>query len=83
VLCDGTHLLMLYQTGTEASVTSDWLKVDYILELAEWLYCNEQPLQDAVDLVHWAIEILLNMNFQVHPLEQLKSDGICILLCVL
>jgi hypothetical protein len=57
------------------SAAIDWVKVDYIQEFAEWLYCKEQPLQDAVDLLLWAIEILLNMHFDVPQLEQLKIDG--------
>lgn len=69
-------LMVVFQTDSETSAESDWLKVDYILELAEWLYCNEQPVQDAVDLLHWAIEIILNMHFDVRPFELLKSDGI-------
>ena len=69
-------LMVVFQTGTETSAEGDWLKVDYILELAEWLYCNEQPVRDAVDLLHWAIEILLNMQFDVQPWEMLKTDGI-------
>jgi hypothetical protein len=30
---------------------SDWQKVDFLLELGEWLFVNEFPVQDAVDQV--------------------------------
>jgi len=41
---------------------NDFLKVELLIEFAEWLYCNELPLQNAVDQLDWAIDILFNMT---------------------
>ncbi|KAM9618801.1 cilia- and flagella-associated protein 46 [Trichechus inunguis] len=43
---------------------SAWQKVDYILELGEWLYYQQCPLEDVLFHLTWAIEILLAMQ---HP----------------
>lgn len=44
------------------SSQSDWLKVEYLLEFAEWLYCNELRLDDCRDQLEWAIDILMNIK---------------------
>ena len=51
-------------------MTSDWQKFDYLLEFGQWLYCNEFPLVNAINQVEWAVDILLNMKFEV---EQKKE----------
>ncbi|XP_048363031.1 LOW QUALITY PROTEIN: cilia- and flagella-associated protein 46 [Sphaerodactylus townsendi] len=37
-------------------------KVDNMLEFAEWLYCNQFPLSEAIKHVDWAINILLHLK---------------------
>ncbi|XP_075034359.1 cilia- and flagella-associated protein 46 [Mixophyes fleayi] len=41
---------------------NEWQKVEYLLELAEWLYCKQFPLSDAMNQLDWAVDILLNMK---------------------
>ncbi len=38
-----------------------WQKVDYILELGEWLYTHQFPPQDALDQLHWATGMLISL----------------------
>ncbi|XP_070541399.1 cilia- and flagella-associated protein 46-like isoform X2 [Ptychodera flava] len=68
-LCSKDQLEQLtsYQMAIEAlhSSASEWQKVDYLLEFSEWLFINEFPLQDCMDQVEWAVDILLNMKFEV------------------
>ncbi|XP_065923991.1 cilia- and flagella-associated protein 46 isoform X6 [Magallana gigas] len=56
--------LISYQAAIEAlnSPSNEWLKVDYLLEFGQWLYSNEFPLQDAIDQLEWAVDIMLNMK---------------------
>ncbi|NXG31392.1 CFA46 protein, partial [Dromaius novaehollandiae] len=41
---------------------SEWQKVDYLMEFAEWLYCNQFPLADVIKPLQWAVDILLHMK---------------------
>ncbi|XP_075699341.1 cilia- and flagella-associated protein 46 isoform X2 [Rhinoderma darwinii] len=41
---------------------NDWQKVEYLLELAEWLYCKQFPVSSANNQLDWAVDILLHMN---------------------
>ncbi len=36
-----------------------WTKIDYILELASWLFSNEYFIDNVIDLIDWAIDLLL------------------------
>ncbi|OWF46298.1 Tetratricopeptide repeat protein 40 [Mizuhopecten yessoensis] len=56
--------LISYQAAIEAlnSASNEWQKVDLLLEFGQWLYYNEFPLQDAVDQIEWAVDIILNMR---------------------
>ncbi|KAM6306111.1 cilia- and flagella-associated protein 46 [Aegotheles albertisi] len=42
---------------------NEWQKVDYLLEFAEWLYCNQFPLNDVIKPLNWVIDVLLHMKF--------------------
>ncbi|KAM4033890.1 cilia- and flagella-associated protein 46 isoform 2-T2 [Anomaloglossus baeobatrachus] len=42
---------------------NDWQKVEYLLELAEWMYCRQFPVSAAVNLLDHAVDILLHMKF--------------------
>ena len=46
------------------SSASDWQKVEYLMEFSEWLYVNEFPLEDCLDQLEWAADILLNMKIE-------------------
>ncbi|XP_025892012.1 cilia- and flagella-associated protein 46 [Nothoprocta perdicaria] len=46
---------------------SEWQKVDYLLEFAEWLYCNQFPLVDVIKTLHWAVDILLHIKSSMRP----------------
>ncbi|NXS96048.1 CFA46 protein, partial [Jacana jacana] len=41
---------------------NEWQKVDYLLEFAEWLYCNQFPLNDVIKLLDWVVDLLLHMK---------------------
>ena len=41
------------------SEESIWLKVEYILELAQWLYSHEYSWRDCIDLAEWAVDLLM------------------------
>jgi len=61
---------------SENSVESEWQRVECIAELAQWLYCHELPLQDCVDLLHWAVDIALSVPIQRPSwLEPLNTEG--------
>ncbi|KAJ8317581.1 hypothetical protein KUTeg_005485 [Tegillarca granosa] len=65
--------LISYQAAIEAlnSPSNEWLKVDYLIEFGQWLYCNEFPLQDAIDQIEWAVDIMLNMKTET----ELKKEA--------
>ena len=44
------------------SPSNEWQKADLLLEFGQWLYYNEFPLQDAVDQIEWAMDIMINMK---------------------
>ena len=54
------------------SPSNEFQKVEYLLEFGQWLYANEFPLQDVLDQVEWAVDILLNMQDEE---STLKKDG--------
>ena len=45
--------------------------MEYLIELSQWLYCNEFPLQDVLDQLEWATDILLQMKFE----KEAKKDA--------
>ncbi|XP_062436353.1 cilia- and flagella-associated protein 46 [Rhea pennata] len=55
---------------------SEWQKVDYLMEFAEWLYCNQFPLTDVIKPLHWAVDILLHMKFSVQPSQEEEKNTI-------
>ncbi|XP_066477527.1 cilia- and flagella-associated protein 46 [Tiliqua scincoides] len=56
--------LSCYQNAIEVlqRKESELKKVDNILEFAEWLYCNQFPLRDAIKHLDWAIYILIHLT---------------------
>ncbi|KAM6203864.1 cilia- and flagella-associated protein 46 [Sarcoramphus papa] len=67
---------------------NEWQKVDYLMEFAEWLYCNQFPLNDVIKPLDWVVDLLLHMKFSMEssqgeekntipkfsPTENLKID---------
>ncbi|CAF4031131.1 unnamed protein product, partial [Rotaria sp. Silwood2] len=55
------HVINAYQhaIATLQSFDNYWTKIDYILELASWLYGNEYLIDNAIDLIEWSIDLLL------------------------
>ncbi|XP_025029883.1 cilia- and flagella-associated protein 46, partial [Python bivittatus] len=70
--------LSCYQNAIEVlqKKESELKKVDNILGFAEWLYCNQFPLSDAIKHLEWAINMLLYLRpLQNNPEEEeLKSQ---------
>ncbi|KAJ8418005.1 hypothetical protein AAFF_G00137140 [Aldrovandia affinis] len=54
--------LTCYQNAITSlqSSSSRWQKVEYLLDFGEWLYCNHFPTADALQLIHWAEDVLLH-----------------------
>uniref|UniRef100_H2Y0L3 Uncharacterized protein n=1 Tax=Ciona intestinalis TaxID=7719 RepID=H2Y0L3_CIOIN len=68
--------LMAFQKAIEALHSDDtqWQKFEYLLELATWMYSNEFSIDDTVNIVEWAADILINMKFHVELPEQTQAD---------
>ena len=52
-----------------------WTKIDYILELASWLYSNEYFMDNVTDLINWVIDLLLTSPEAYKQDEASTSDG--------
>ncbi|XP_059677369.1 cilia- and flagella-associated protein 46 [Gavia stellata] len=56
---------------------NEWQKVDYLMEFAEWLYCNQFPLNDVIKPLDSVVDLLLHTKFSVQSSqeeENLKID---------
>lgn len=53
--------LFLSSSPSSQSPAHGWQKVEYLLEFSEWLYQQQFPVQDALDQLQWATDILLKM----------------------
>ncbi|KAL0964286.1 hypothetical protein UPYG_G00321810 [Umbra pygmaea] len=77
-LCAGEMLQQLsyYQNAITSllSVKGQWEKVDYLLEFGEWLYCQNFPLFDAQQQIHWAIDILLHMKTDEEDISDVPGE---------
>lgn len=49
---------------------NEWQKVDYLMEFAEWLYCNQFPLPDVIKPLDWVVDLLLHMEFSVQSSQE-------------
>ncbi|XP_059333026.1 cilia- and flagella-associated protein 46 [Ammospiza nelsoni] len=54
----------------------EWQRVDYLMEFAECLYCNQFPLNDAIKPLQWAIDLLLCMKFPMQSSQDEESNAI-------
>ncbi|XP_050831933.1 cilia- and flagella-associated protein 46 [Serinus canaria] len=52
----------------------EWQRVDYLMEFAECLYCNQFPLNDAIKPLQWAVDLLLCMKFPM-PSSQEEENA--------
>ncbi|XP_074731741.1 cilia- and flagella-associated protein 46 [Strix uralensis] len=69
--CFQNAIIALQKQGNE------WQKVDYLMEFAEWLYCNQFPLHDVIKPLDWVVDLLLHMKFPMQSSqeeENLKID---------
>ncbi|XP_077206307.1 cilia- and flagella-associated protein 46 isoform X2 [Paroedura picta] len=69
--------LSCYQNAIEVLQKKEYelKKVDNLLEFAEWLYCNEFPLSEAIKHVDWAINILLHLRPFTKSLDGEGTSG--------
>ncbi|XP_072292426.1 cilia- and flagella-associated protein 46 [Eucyclogobius newberryi] len=69
---DLTQRLSCYQRAidTLTRAESQWQKVSLLLELSEWLFFNNFPKADALQMVEWATDVLV----QLHPENALLPD---------
>ncbi|KAI1236085.1 Cilia- and flagella-associated protein 46, partial [Lamprotornis superbus] len=49
---------------------AEWQRVDYLMEFAECLYCNQFPLNDAIKPLEWAVDLLLRMKFPMQSSQE-------------
>jgi len=55
---------------------AEWQRVEYLEELAQWLYFHELPIQDSVDLLQWAVDIALSLHIEPPAwIEALQTEG--------
>lgn len=56
--------IQAYQNAIEALTLNEslWMKFEYLVELSQWLYSNEYKLQNCIDLIEWAIEVVSNVK---------------------
>ncbi|XP_037997464.1 cilia- and flagella-associated protein 46 [Motacilla alba alba] len=54
----------------------DWQRVDYLMEFAECLYCNQFPLNDAIKPLEWAVDLLLCMKFPMQSSQEEESNAL-------
>ncbi|KAM9285779.1 cilia- and flagella-associated protein 46 [Morus bassanus] len=55
---------------------NEWQKVDYLMEFAEWLYCNQFPLNDVIKPLDWVVDILLHMKFPMQSSQEEEKNTV-------
>ncbi|XP_068876435.1 cilia- and flagella-associated protein 46 [Aphelocoma coerulescens] len=53
----------------------EWQRVDYLMEFAECLYCNQFPLTDAIKPLEWAVHLLLCMKFPMQSSQEEEKNA--------
>jgi tetratricopeptide (TPR) repeat protein len=53
-----------------------WLKIDFMIDFAEWLYTSGQPAADAEDVLLSALNILLQMDGPSSDMEILRAGSL-------
>ncbi|CAN8215744.1 unnamed protein product [Coccothraustes coccothraustes] len=54
----------------------EWQRVDYLMEFAECLYCNQFPLNDAIKPLQWAVDLLLCMRFPMQSSQEEERNAL-------
>ncbi|XP_069720254.1 cilia- and flagella-associated protein 46 [Phaenicophaeus curvirostris] len=49
---------------------NEWQKIDYLMEFAEWLHCNQFPLNDVIKPLDWVVDLLLHMKFPMQSSQE-------------
>ncbi|XP_059152499.1 cilia- and flagella-associated protein 46-like isoform X4 [Physella acuta] len=64
--------LSAYQKAIEVLKfeSSEYQKIELLLEFSQWLYCNHFSINDAEEILEWAVDILLNMKAPEDPKEK-------------
>ncbi|KAM6346812.1 cilia- and flagella-associated protein 46 [Alca torda] len=62
--------LSCFQNAIIALQENEWQKVDYLMEFAEWLYCNQFPLNDVIKPLDWVVDLLLRMKFSMQSSQE-------------
>lgn len=70
------HVINGYQRCIETLQTFEnyWHKIDYIFELASWLYSNEYLVDNVIDLIEWNIDLLLTSATAYQKRESPSTD---------
>ncbi|XP_032857192.2 cilia- and flagella-associated protein 46 [Tyto alba] len=55
---------------------NEWHKVDYLMEFAEWLYCNQFPLNDVIKPLDWVVDLLLHMKIPMQFSQESEKNTI-------
>ncbi|PKU43211.1 tetratricopeptide repeat protein hypothetical protein [Limosa lapponica baueri] len=55
---------------------NEWQKVDYLMEFAEWLYCNQFCLSDVIKPLDWVVDLLLRMKFSMQSSQEEEKNTI-------
>ncbi|XP_060585472.1 cilia- and flagella-associated protein 46-like isoform X2 [Ruditapes philippinarum] len=69
--------LLSYQNAIEAlnSQSNEWLKIELLLEFAQWLCVKDFPLEDCTDQVEWAIDIMQNMQAEIDTRKEEEAKA--------
>ncbi|XP_076807691.1 cilia- and flagella-associated protein 46-like isoform X3 [Clavelina lepadiformis] len=51
-----------------------WQKIEYLLELATWMYCNECDIQNSILIIQWACDLLLSLKFETKVNEEITKE---------
>ncbi|XP_053406399.1 cilia- and flagella-associated protein 46-like [Mercenaria mercenaria] len=69
--------LLSYQNAIEAlnSQSNEWLKIELLLEFAQWLCVKDFPLEDCTDQVEWAIDMMQNMQADIDARKEEEAKA--------
>ncbi|XP_056617498.1 cilia- and flagella-associated protein 46 isoform X3 [Triplophysa dalaica] len=72
---DKHQRLTCYQNAitTLQDCSSQWQKVEFLLEFGEWLYFTQCPVADARLQIDWAIDILMFTDTQQTPADEVDA----------
>jgi tetratricopeptide (TPR) repeat protein len=64
-----------HQQAIKVLEKQPWIKVDFMIDFAEWLYTSGQPAADAEDVLLSALDILLEMDSASSDVEMFGAGG--------